>query len=85
MEAKKAIKEIMKACGWSQEKLAEKCGMKSQSNITGILNRNSSLRVDVFLKMIQAMGFELVVRDTRKKEGGKPYEFVIDKSEKEEK
>ncbi len=79
MEAKKAIREIMKICGWSQEKLADKCGMKSQSNITGILNRNSSMRVDVLLRMIHAMGFELVVRDTHGL-----HEFVIDKSEKEQ-
>ena len=45
MDAKTAVREAMKVCGWSQEKLASECGMKSQSNVTGVLNRGSSMRV----------------------------------------
>lgn len=75
MDAKEAIREAMKVCGWSQEKLAKACGMKRQSNVTGILNRGSSMRVDIMLQMVNAMGFELVLRDTRGKS-----EFVIDSS-----
>lgn len=77
MDAKEAIREAMKVCGWSQETLAQKCGMKSQSNVTGVLNRGSSMRVDILLHMVNAMGFELVLRDGRGKK-----EFVIDRSEK---
>ena len=73
MDAKQAIRSCMKVCGWSQEKLAKECGMKRQSNVTGILARGASLRVDNLLKMANAMGFELVLRDKR---GGS--EFVID-------
>lgn len=76
MEAKDAIKEAMKVCGWSQATLAEKCGMKGQSNVTGILNRGSSMRVDNLLQMANAMGFELVLRDGRGKS-----EYVITHSE----
>lgn len=75
MDAKEAIREAMKVCGWSQEKLAKACGMKGQSNVTGVLNRGSSMRVDVLLRMVNAMGFEVILRDTRGKS-----EFVIDRS-----
>ncbi len=77
MDAKEAVREAMKVCGWSQETLAKKCGMKGQSNVTGVLNRGSSLRVDILLQMVNAMGFELVLRDSRGKD-----EFIIDRSEK---
>ena len=63
MTAKEVIREVMKLRGWSQETLAKESGMKSQSNITGILNRCSSLRVDNLQKLLDAMGCEIIVRD----------------------
>lgn len=63
MDAKEAIKEIMAVRKWSQAKLAEESGFKRQSNVTGILNRGSSLRVDNLVKMAEAMGCEVVIRD----------------------
>ena len=79
MDAKEAIRSAMKICGWSQEKLAAECGMKSQSNVTGVLNRGSSLRVDILLQMANAMGFELVLRDKRGNT-----EYVIDRRKAQE-
>ena len=61
MDAKKIIREIMGKTGMSQEKLAMKCGMKRQSNVTGILNRYSSLRVDKLDQLIRAMGYKIVI------------------------
>lgn len=63
MTAKDIVKEIMALRKWSQSQLAEEAGFKRQSNITGILNRGTSLRVDNFIKMIEAMGCELIVKD----------------------
>lgn len=63
MTAKDAVKEIMGVRKWSQAKLAEEAGFKSQSNVTGILNRGSSLRVDSLVQMVEAMGCEVVIRD----------------------
>lgn len=63
MKAKDIIKDILGLRKMSQATLAEKAGFKSQSNVTGILNRNSSLRVDNFVQMLSAMGCEVVVRD----------------------
>lgn len=79
MDAKEAVREAMKVCGWSQAKLAEECGMKRQSNVTGVLNRGSSMRVDILLQMANSMGFELVMRDKRGKS-----EFIIDSSKSPE-
>lgn len=63
MTAKDIVKEIMGVRNWSQSRLAKEAGFKSQSNVTGILNRGSSLRVDNLVQMIEAMGCELVIRD----------------------
>lgn len=63
MNAKDIVKEILGLRKWSQGTLAHKAGFKSQSNVTGMLNRYSSMRVDSFVQMIQAMDCEVVVRD----------------------
>lgn len=63
MVASDVVKEILIKRGWSQNKLAEEAGFKSQSNITGILNRNSSMRVDSLVRMAEATGCEVVIRD----------------------
>lgn len=62
MTAKEAIRAIMAEKGYSQEKLADASGMKSQSNVTGVLNRCSSMRVDILEQMVSAMGYEIVIR-----------------------
>lgn len=62
MTATEIVKELMSIRKWSQSKLAEETGFKRQSNITGILNRGSSMRVDNLQKMVEVMGCELVVR-----------------------
>lgn len=61
MDAKQIIRNLMVKTGTSQEKLAKKSGMKSQSNITGILNRCKSLRVDTLEQLIAAMGYKMMV------------------------
>lgn len=63
MNAKEIIKNILVMRGWSQKKLAEEAGFKGQSNVTGYLNRGTSLRVDNLIQMIEAMGCEVVIRD----------------------
>lgn len=63
MIAKDIVKEIMSIRRWSQNKLAEEAGFKSQSNVTGILNRYSTMKVDSLVQMVEAMGCEVIVRD----------------------
>jgi hypothetical protein len=80
MTEKDVVRKCMAVCGWSQPKLAAESGFKSQSNITGLLNNNKNgIRMDNLFRMINAMGFEIVVRDKRNPDR----EFVIDMKEEE--
>lgn len=63
MTDKEAVKMAMTERGWSQERLAKEMG-KAQTNVTGYLNRGiKAMRVDVFVEMMEAMGYEVIVRD----------------------
>jgi transcriptional regulator with XRE-family HTH domain len=74
MKSSEIIKSIMKDVQWSQYRLAEEIG-KKQSNITGILNRASSMRVDSLVELAEAMGYEVVIRN---KQNGKQEYKVTD-------
>ena len=63
MTAKDIVKEIMVSKRLSQSRLAELAGFKSQSNVTGYLNRGSSMRVDNLIQMLSAMDCRLIVQD----------------------
>lgn len=78
MTEKQVVREVMKIRGWSQETLAQEAGFKSQSNITGLLNNNhNGIRIDNLLKMFNAMGCEIIIRDKM----GSKKEWVIDGDE----
>ena len=62
MTSKEITKLLIKRKKISQDELARLCGMKSQSNVTGILNRYASMRVDTFEQMMDALGYEVIVR-----------------------
>ena len=80
MTEKDVVRKGMVMRGWSQPKLAAESGFKSQSNITGLLNNNKNgIRMDNLFRMINAMGFEIVVRDKRNPDR----EYVIDMKEEE--
>jgi DNA-binding Xre family transcriptional regulator len=64
MTEKEIVREVMALRKWSQSELAAEAGFKSQSNITGLLNNNKNgIRIDNLVKMLNAMGCEVVVRD----------------------
>lgn len=74
MTEKDVVRKVMALRDWSQPKLAEEAGFKSQSNITGLLNNNKNgIRIDNLFKMLSAMGCEIVVRDKM----GSKQEWVI--------
>jgi hypothetical protein len=52
----------MSADGITQMELANKLGYKTQSGVGNALSRENGMRVDVFVKMMNAMGFDVVVR-----------------------
>lgn len=75
MNEKEVVKDIMKMRGWSQSQLAKEAGYKSQSNITGLLNNSQSgMRVDNLLRMVNAMGCKIIIRDNM----GTNKEWVIE-------
>lgn len=61
MVAKDIVKDIMKNKEISQSKLAALAGFNSQSNVTGILNRGTTMKVTNFVQMLSAMEYKIVV------------------------
>ena len=58
MNEKEIVTAAMKTLGWNQTRLAEAVGYKTQSAVSGRLTGNS-MRVDTFVKMLSAMGYEV--------------------------
>lgn len=62
MNEKEILREAMKARGFNQTVLAKAANLKRQTNVSEML-RGSSLQVKNFLKLLNAMQFDVVVRD----------------------
>lgn len=56
-------KDALTASGISQRKLADKMGLKSQQAVFNMLNAKNGMRVDNFVKMMDLLGYEVVVRN----------------------
>lgn len=78
MTEKGIVREAMKTVGWNQETLAHQMGYNTQSAIGNRINENNktSMRVDTFVKMLSAMGYEVVVRSTSR--SANKNEWVVD-------
>lgn len=55
-------KEALDASPISQKKLAEKMGLKAQQAVFNMLNAKNGMRTDNFVKMMNALGYDVVVR-----------------------
>ena len=76
MTDKNVIKILMKRRGVNQAKLAALVGFKSQSNITGILNRRTGgMLVNNFIAMLDALDADMVIYDLTTKE---PYKVCLE-------
>lgn len=62
MKSNEAVRAVMSSAGITQANLAEKLGYKTQSGVGNALSRENGMRVDVFVKMMNAMGYDVVVR-----------------------
>lgn len=62
MKSNEAVRAVMSADGITQTNLAAKMGYKTQSGIGNALSRENGMRVDVFVKMMNAMGYDVIVR-----------------------
>ena len=65
MTEKQAIRRAMWSRRWSQAKVAEKLGMKHQSNVSEMLKEGRSVRFETFLKLMTAMDFEITITNMR--------------------
>lgn len=57
------VKDVLTASGVSQKKLADKMGLKSQQAVFNMLNAKNGMRVDNFVKMMNLLGYDVVVRN----------------------
>ena len=62
MTEKEIVNEAMKIKGFSQLQLAKALGLKTQSGVSERL-RGKSMRVDTFVKFMNALGFEVIVKN----------------------
>lgn len=56
-------REVLDAAGISQKKLAEKMGLKTQQAVFNLLKAKNGMRVDNFVKMMNLLGYDVVVRN----------------------
>jgi transcriptional regulator with XRE-family HTH domain len=59
---KQIIRDAMAADGITQKELADALGLVGQQSIGNMLTRKNSMRLDNFVKMLDAMGYAVVVR-----------------------
>ena len=62
MKSGDIVRAKMESAGITQKGLADKLGYKTQSCISDALARKNGMRIDVFVKMMNALGYEVVVR-----------------------
>lgn len=66
MTDKEIVKAIMEMRGFSGKSLSEKIGFMTPSGVTERLRGQRAMRCDTFLKLIEAMDCEVVVRSKLK-------------------
>ena len=61
---KETIREVMKAKGFTNALLAEKCGYNTPSGVSTKFERKT-MNVDTLIKFLEAMDCELVIRSNK--------------------
>ena len=61
MKSSEVIRAAMLEAGLTQKAMATKLG-KGQTAISNALNRPNGIRVDIFVEMLNAAGYEVIVR-----------------------
>lgn len=62
MNSTDILLEAMRERGYTQTLLAKEAGYKRQSNVSEII-RSKSMRIDNFVKLLDVMGFDVIVKD----------------------
>lgn len=61
MTGTEIVKDIMQNTNVSQSQLAKLAGYKAQTNVTGILNRGTTLKVSNLDRMLRALGYKIQI------------------------
>ena len=61
--SKEIIKELLRVRKMSQNDLTKISKYKSQSSVSGVLNRGNSMRLDSLMAFLVPLGCELYIRD----------------------
>lgn len=56
-------KDALTSSGISQRKLAEKMGLRAQQAVFNLLNAKNGMRTDNFVKMMNLLGYDVIVRN----------------------
>ncbi|MBQ6175394.1 MAG: hypothetical protein IJK28_12320 [Clostridia bacterium] len=62
MNEKEIVRAAIKSRALTQEAVAKACGYQRQSNLTRLL-ASDSMKVDSFLMVMDALGFDVIVTD----------------------
>ncbi len=65
---KDIIFQLLKKRNFTLSYLAEKMGYAGPTGVSNALNRKTAMRVDTFVKMADAMDYEIVVRSKSNKQ-----------------
>ena len=63
MKAADIVRQILDSVGMSQKKLATKIGLKTQQSVFNILNAKQGMRIDNFIKMVDVLGYDVMVKN----------------------
>ena len=63
MKAADIVRQVMDSVGMSQMKMAKKIGLKTQQSVFNILNAKQGMRIDNFVKMMNVLGYDVVVKN----------------------
>lgn len=64
MNASELVKAVMKEKGYSCATLSKKLGGSTPSFVSEKLRRENGMRTDWFIKMLNAMDCEIIIKDT---------------------
>ena len=62
MKAAEIVRYGMESLGVSQKQLATKIGLKTQQSVFNILNAKQGMRIDNFVKMMNVLGYDVMVK-----------------------
>ena len=62
MKAAEIVRHGMESLGVSQKQLATKIGLKTQQSVFNILNAKQGMRIDNFVKMMNVLGYDVMVK-----------------------